>query len=85
VRTFLPLGGTIDYEADALPRPSPWITNWGFEWLCRLLREPKQRWHRYLVHEPPVIPLLLRQHLGLYHNPFAVADPSPISVEKNPQ
>jgi N-acetylglucosaminyldiphosphoundecaprenol N-acetyl-beta-D-mannosaminyltransferase len=71
VRTFLPLGGTIDYESETLPRPAPWITDWGLEWLYRLLREPKQRWHRYLVHEPPVLPLLLRQRLGLYRDPFA--------------
>ncbi|HWB52931.1 MAG TPA: WecB/TagA/CpsF family glycosyltransferase [Tepidisphaeraceae bacterium] len=76
VRTFLPLGGTIDYEADALPRPAPWITDIGLEWLYRLLREPKQRWHRYLVHEPPVIPLLFRQRLGIYRNPFDNCKPA---------
>lgn len=71
VQVFLPLGGTIDYESKTLPRPAPWITNAGLEWLYRLLREPRQRWHRYLVHEPPVIPLLLRQRVGLYRDPFA--------------
>ena len=71
VRTFLPLGGTIDYEAQTLPRPPTWITDWGFEWLYRLLREPKQRWHRYVVHEPPVLYYLMLQKLGLYKNPFA--------------
>ena len=71
VRTFLPLGGTIDYEAQTLPRPPAWVTDWGFEWLYRLLREPKQRWHRYIVHEPPVLYYLALQKLGLYRNPFA--------------
>lgn len=70
VHTFLPLGGTIDYEAKTLVRPAAWITDWGFEWLYRLLKEPKQRWHRYLVHQPPVLWLLLKQRLGLYKNPF---------------
>lgn len=70
VRTFLPIGGTIDYEAGQLERPAPWITNAGFEWLYRLLREPRQRWHRYLVHQPPVLFHLARQRLGLYRNPF---------------
>lgn len=78
VRMFLPLGGTIDYEAETLPRPSPWITNAGLEWLYRLLREPKQRWHRYLVHEPPVLPLLLKQRLGLYRNPFEFLGGRPV-------
>ena len=71
VRTFLPLGGTIDYEAQTLPRPSPWVTSAGLEWLYRLLSEPRQRWRRYLVHQPPVLYQLSRQRLGLYRDPFA--------------
>ena len=71
VKMFLPLGGTIDYEAGTLERPSPWITNAGIEWLYRVLREPRQRWHRYFVHQPPVLYLLARQKMGLYKNPFA--------------
>jgi N-acetylglucosaminyldiphosphoundecaprenol N-acetyl-beta-D-mannosaminyltransferase len=71
VKTFLPLGGTIDYEAGTLARPESWVTNAGFEWLYRLLREPRQRWHRYLVHQPPVLYHLARQRLGLYRNPFS--------------
>jgi N-acetylglucosaminyldiphosphoundecaprenol N-acetyl-beta-D-mannosaminyltransferase len=71
VRTFLPLGGTIDYEAQTLPRPSRWVTNAGLEWLYRLLSEPRQRWRRYLVHQPPAVYQLSRQRLGMYRNPFA--------------
>jgi exopolysaccharide biosynthesis WecB/TagA/CpsF family protein len=70
VRTFLPLGGTIDYEAETLKRPAPWITDVGLEWAYRLLREPRQRWHRYMVHQPPVLYQLLLQRLGRYRNPF---------------
>lgn len=72
VRTFLPLGGTIDYEAGTLARPPAWITDAGLEWLYRVLREPRQRWHRYFVHQPPVLYLLARQKLGVYRDPFAV-------------
>lgn len=71
VRTFLPLGGTIDYEANTLRRPAFWVTNAGLEWLYRLVREPRQRWHRYLVHQPPVLLRLAQQWLGLYRDPFA--------------
>jgi N-acetylglucosaminyldiphosphoundecaprenol N-acetyl-beta-D-mannosaminyltransferase len=71
VKTFLPLGGTIDYEAGTLERPAPWVTDLGFEWLYRFAREPRQRWHRYLVHQPPVLYHLARQRMGLYRNPFA--------------
>src|SRR5215469_5511901 len=71
VRLFLPLGGTIDYEAEALRRPPAWITNAGLEWLYRMLLQPRQRWRRYLVHQPPFLYLFARQLLGIYNNPFA--------------
>lgn len=71
VKLYLPLGGTIDYEAGTFKRPPAWITEWGFEWLYRLLKEPRARFHRYVIHEPPVIPLLLKQKFGWYKDPFA--------------
>jgi exopolysaccharide biosynthesis WecB/TagA/CpsF family protein len=71
VKTFLPLGGTIDYEAGTLPRPPSWITDTGLEWLYRVVREPRQRWHRYFVHQPPVLYYLALQRIGLYRDPFA--------------
>jgi len=71
VKLWLPLGGTIDYESGTFDRPPAWITEWGFEWLYRLLKEPRQRWHRYIVHEPPFLWAVLKQRLGLYRNPFA--------------
>ena len=71
VKTFLPLGGTIDYEARTFKRPPKWITEWGFEWLYRLMKEPQQRWHRYIVHQPPVLFHLFAQRFGLYQNPFS--------------
>jgi N-acetylglucosaminyldiphosphoundecaprenol N-acetyl-beta-D-mannosaminyltransferase len=73
VRLFLPLGGTIDYEAETLRRPPTWITNAGLEWLYRVLRQPRQRWRRYFVHQPPFLYLLARQILGAYRDPFANA------------
>lgn len=71
VKLYLPLGGTIDYEAGTFKRPPSWITEAGFEWLYRLLKEPKQRWHRYIVHEPPFLWKILLQRLGRYRDPFA--------------
>jgi N-acetylglucosaminyldiphosphoundecaprenol N-acetyl-beta-D-mannosaminyltransferase len=71
IKLYLPLGGTIDYEAESLQRPPAWLTDAGFEWLYRVLREPRQRWRRYFVHQPPVLYLLARQLLGRYRNPFA--------------
>ena len=70
VKTFLPLGGTIDYEARTLKRPASWVTDAGLEWLYRLVSEPHLRWRRYLLHQPPVLYYLALQRIGLYRNPF---------------
>jgi N-acetylglucosaminyldiphosphoundecaprenol N-acetyl-beta-D-mannosaminyltransferase len=75
VKAFLPLGGTIDYEARTLKRPPSWVTDVGLEWLYRLVSEPKQRWRRYILHQPPVLYYLALQRLGLYQNPFAPVRP----------
>ncbi len=75
VRLFLPLGGTIDYEAQTLKRPPAWVTNMGLEWFYRFVREPRQRWRRYLVHQPPFLYLLARQLLSVYRDPFAEGSP----------
>ena len=70
VKLFLPLGGTIDYEAGTFQRPPPWVTTAGLEWLYRLVKEPRQRWRRYVLHQPPVLWRLVAQRLGLYRDPF---------------
>ncbi len=70
VKLFLPLGGTIDYESGTFERPPVWITEWGFEWLYRLVKEPRARFHRYVIHEPPFVWAILKARLGLYKDPF---------------
>lgn len=70
VRLWLPLGGTIDYESGTFARPPAWVTEFGLEWLYRLLKEPRARFHRYVVHEPPFIWAVLKQKFGFYCDPF---------------
>ena len=74
VRMFLPLGGALDYEAGEMKRPPAWISNLGLEWAFRIAQEPTKRWKRYLVDDLPVFYLILRQKLGLYHDPFKLSD-----------
>lgn len=70
VRLFLPLGGTIDYEAKTLRRPPGWVTDWGLEWFARLLQRPGTYWRRYIIEDTPMLWLLVKQRLGLYRDPF---------------
>lgn len=76
IRLFLPLGGTIDYEAETLRRPPAWVTNAGLEWLYRVVKEPLQRWRRYFVHQPPFLYFFALQLIGLYRDPFASRRPA---------
>lgn len=72
-KLFLPLGGTIDYEAGETRRPPGWVTDIGMEWLWRVVLEPRRRWHRYLVVQPPMLWQIVRQMAGRYRDPFVGA------------
>lgn len=52
VNIFLPVGAMFDYIADVLPRGPRWLTDNGFEWLIRLVVEPRRLWRRYLIGLP---------------------------------
>jgi N-acetylglucosaminyldiphosphoundecaprenol N-acetyl-beta-D-mannosaminyltransferase len=43
------VGGTFDVFAGYVKRAPRWIQNSGFEWMFRLVQEPKRMWKRYLV------------------------------------
>lgn len=70
VRLYMPLGGTIDYEAGAVKRPPAWVTNVGLEWAWRVVRDPRRRWRRYLVDDPKALALVVKDAFGRYRNPF---------------
>ena len=46
------VGAAFDFLAGTKPQAPPWIRNHGFEWLFRLITEPKRLWRRYLVNYP---------------------------------
>jgi N-acetylglucosaminyldiphosphoundecaprenol N-acetyl-beta-D-mannosaminyltransferase len=56
-------GACLDYIAGTLRRGSPLLVNHGFEWLARLLIEPRRLWRRYLLGNPYFFSLLARQYL----------------------
>ncbi len=70
VKLWLPLGGTIDYESGTFPRPPGWVTDAGLEWAYRLIRQPRARFRRYVIENPPFLWHVLRQRLGLYRDPL---------------
>lgn len=46
---LLGVGGSFELIAGQLKRAPKWMRNYGFEWLFRLLQEPRRLGYRYLV------------------------------------
>lgn len=67
---FLAIGATIDFVAGNVSRAPRWMSDYGLEWLYRLIVEPRRLGKRYLVDDLPFFWLLMKQKLGLYRNPF---------------
>jgi N-acetylglucosaminyldiphosphoundecaprenol N-acetyl-beta-D-mannosaminyltransferase len=59
------VGAAFDFLAGTKPQAPRWIQRSGFEWLFRLLSEPRRLWRRYLVNNPQFVLLSLAQALGL--------------------
>ena len=49
---FLPLGACIDFHTNSVYRGPRIFTDNGFEWLTRLITEPKRLWFRYIIGNP---------------------------------
>jgi N-acetylglucosaminyldiphosphoundecaprenol N-acetyl-beta-D-mannosaminyltransferase len=54
-------GGVFDYVSGGLRRGPRILTHSGFEWLARLLVEPRRLWRRYLIGIPLFLLRVLRQ------------------------
>lgn len=49
------VGGSFDIFAGTLRRAPFWMQRTGFEWIWRLMQEPRRLWRRYLVEDVPFI------------------------------
>lgn len=59
-------GAVFDYLSGNLPRAPRWMTEHGFEWLGRLMVEPRRLWKRYLIGNPLFLwRIFIHEVLGL--------------------
>jgi N-acetylglucosaminyldiphosphoundecaprenol N-acetyl-beta-D-mannosaminyltransferase len=49
VPVAITVGALFNYLAHDVPRGPRWLTDHGFEWLCRLIIEPRRLWKRYVI------------------------------------
>jgi N-acetylglucosaminyldiphosphoundecaprenol N-acetyl-beta-D-mannosaminyltransferase len=62
-RVALTGGAVFDYVSGELKRGPRILTDNGFEWLARLLIEPRRLWRRYVVGNPLFLLRVVRQRL----------------------
>jgi N-acetylglucosaminyldiphosphoundecaprenol N-acetyl-beta-D-mannosaminyltransferase len=55
------VGGTLDVVAGRVRRAPRWMQQTGFEWLFRLVQEPRRMWRRYLVEDMEIFKLIWRE------------------------
>ena len=58
------VGAALDYAAGNVARGPRWLTQTGFEWLARLVIEPRRLWKRYLLGLPEFALLVGRQWMN---------------------
>ena len=58
---LLNAGSCFDYVSGAKQRCPRWLGNIGFEWVFRLLQEPRRLWKRYLIGNPEFLYNILKQ------------------------
>lgn len=58
-----PIGAVFDFFAGNISRVGPFWQDLGFEWLPRLVQEPKRLWRRVLVSAPRFLFRTLRHRL----------------------
>jgi exopolysaccharide biosynthesis WecB/TagA/CpsF family protein len=62
--TGLCIGASLDFLAGAQRRAPGWLQRAGLEWLHRLGSDPTRLARRYLLDNPPVLAMLLRERLA---------------------
>jgi len=59
------VGAAFDFLSGRKPQAPRWIQRSGFEWLFRLVTEPRRLWRRYLVNNSLFLWMIAREALGL--------------------
>lgn len=65
---IIPFGAAFDFISGVKPQAPEWVGDIGFEWLFRLLHEPRRLWKRYLIYGPLFIMLILFQKAQMLFN-----------------
>lgn len=79
-KIMLGVGAVFDFYTGKVRQAPRWIQRSGFEWLYRLVQEPRRLWRRYLRNNPRFVWRVLLQQTGLRRYP-----PAPGEVTAAPE
>jgi len=65
VNVMLGVGAAFDFHSGRVRQAPRWIQRSGFEWLYRVVRDPRRLWKRYFRNNPRFVAAVLAQKLGL--------------------
>jgi N-acetylglucosaminyldiphosphoundecaprenol N-acetyl-beta-D-mannosaminyltransferase len=68
------VGGSFDVISGKVKRAPVWMQNAGFEWLYRVLQEPRRMWKRYLTTNAMFIFLVLKEKVTKSAKAFKHSD-----------
>src|SRR5262249_28734343 len=74
------VGAAFDYNAGLLDEPPAWMMRSGFQWLHRLVSDPKRLWRRYVVCNPIYAVGVLAQLLHVWRPRTALPEPNASAV-----
>jgi N-acetylglucosaminyldiphosphoundecaprenol N-acetyl-beta-D-mannosaminyltransferase len=72
-------GAAFDFIAGTKSQAPLWLQNSGFEWLYRLVCEPRRLWRRYLYNNPRFIVWLALQLMREHRSARAIEEAEPSS------
>ncbi len=70
------VGAAFDFHSGRVKQAPVWVQRSGFEWLYRMLAEPRRLARRYLVNNPRFLLLIALQLLGLRKYPLETPPPA---------
>jgi N-acetylglucosaminyldiphosphoundecaprenol N-acetyl-beta-D-mannosaminyltransferase len=65
VPVMIGIGAAFDLVSGKVRQSPRWVQRSGFEWLYRLIQEPRRLWKRYLKNNPLFVLRILLQMTGL--------------------
>ncbi|MCA9012437.1 MAG: WecB/TagA/CpsF family glycosyltransferase, partial [Planctomycetaceae bacterium] len=63
-KVCLGIGGLYDYWADNVSRAPLWIRRAGYEWVWRIIQQPRDKFMRYFIGNPRYLMNIYREHRG---------------------